>query len=68
MEGTIKKQVGDEFVSTPNLKFAESTLARVESLINRNKDNIGPLSGRIADVEKKLVNDPDYQALKTLLS
>ena len=68
VEWTIKKQVGEDFVSTPNLKFAESILSRVENPINRNRDKIWPLSWRIADVEKKLVNDPDYQALKTLLS
>jgi len=67
VEGTIKKQIGEDFVSTPNLKFAESTLNRLESMIERNRDKIWPLSGRFSDVQKKLMNDPDYQALQTLL-
>jgi len=40
VEGTIKKQIGEDFVSTPNLKFAESTLNRLESMIERNRDKI----------------------------
>lgn len=56
-----------EFVSTPNINFSKATLDRIKWFIEKNSDKIGPLSGRIADIEKKFVNDKDYQALKTLL-
>lgn len=57
-----------EFVSTPNLQFAKSTLDRLNGFIEKNKDKIGPVAWRFSDLEQQFMNDPDYQALKTLMA
>jgi len=68
IEGSLKSALGDEFVSTTNLKFSKSTLDRLNGFIEKNKYKIGPVAWRFSDLEQKFFNDPDYQALKTLMA
>lgn len=68
VDTVVKKNEGAEAVSTPQLRFAGETLQRLESFIDRNSSKIGPLAGRFSDAKKQFMNDPDYQALSTLLT
>lgn len=68
VDDKVKKREGDKYISTGQAKFLDTTLEKIESMIARNKDKIGPLSARFANLENKLSGDPDYQSLKTLLT
>lgn len=68
VDDKVKKREGDKYISTAQAKFLDTTLEKIESMIAKNKDKIGPLSGRFANLENTLSGDPDYQALKTLLT
>jgi hypothetical protein len=68
VDNVVKKNEGDDAVSTPSLRFAGATMKKLDSFIEKNKDKIGPVSGRFSEIEKNFVNDPEYQALKTLLT
>lgn len=64
----VKSVLGTEFISTPAIESVADNMNEINKLIPENNKDIGPISGTIADIEKKLYAKTGYQDLKTRLS
>lgn len=63
----LKKLEWDNYVSDSQVNFSKQVLDKLQWFIAKNSNKIWPISWRFSDLSKKFKNDPDYQALTTLL-
>lgn len=64
----IKKVEGDNFVSTSARNFSNENAQKISELIDRNVSKVGIVNAKFSNLENKLAGDPDYQALKTMMT